>query len=671
MIAGVAYQRIIDALESHGNQTKAERAPGQARAMCPAHGVNSKTSLKVTGVDGQVLVHCFGGCTPDDVLASLNLHKADLYDSPKGKRYDYTDYQGTILRSVFRTPDKQFRQTGDKSSTVLYRLPEIVEAVADHRTVYLVEGEKDADTITAFGAVATTSPQGSDSWPKVDPSPLFGAKVIVVVDGDAPGEKFARAVKESLDGQVQSLTFVHAREGKDAADHLAAGHGLEDFDPFDLEDVPDPRRVRITWASDIEPEPVVWAWSDPEGRIPAGALVVAAGREGTGKSSFGIWMAAQITLGTLPGHYFGTPRKVFYVAVEDSWKHTLVPRLMTAGADLSKIGRFDVLTAEGDEITLSLPLDNWMLERSMKAHNVALTVIDPLMSVIGERIDTHKEREVRSALDPIAKMADRTGSVILGIAHFNKGSSTDAASLITGSGAFKNVPRAVFGFARDETEDSTERIMTQVKNSLGRDDLPSLSYKIESAEVETKSGIAITGKFIWTGESDRSVQDVLRASRVGAEDDAEDRNACQTFVTEYIKNSGLGGEAPANDIIKAGRVAGFSEMDVKNARKRSRDPKIETRKSGFNRGWVWAIANDKTNTVAEGDDPEGVAEGVKGVRDQRVTPTTPSVTPTPDKPNNPDLFGEPRWPKCACGNDIYSGNPECGKCTTQRAKAAS
>jgi RecA-family ATPase len=239
---------------------------------------------------------------------------------------------------------------------------------------------------------------------------------------------------------------------------------------------------------------------------------VAAGREGTGKSSFGIWLAAQITRGLLPGSFYGSPRRVFYVAVEDSWKYTLVPRLLAAGADLDRIGRFGVVSEVGDELTLSLPSDNSRLEAEMTRHGVALVVIDPLMSVIGAKIDTHRERDVRTALDPLAKLADRTGSVVLGIAHFNKGGGTDAASLITGSGAFKNVPRSVFGFARDEADDDGGRVMSQVKNSLGRDDLPSLSYLIESAEVETKKGVATTGRFVFTGESERSVAEVLRES---------------------------------------------------------------------------------------------------------------------------------------------------------------
>jgi hypothetical protein len=54
-----------------------------------------------------------------------------------------------------------------------------------------------------------------------------------------------------------------------------------------------------------------------------------------------------------------------------------------------------------------------------------LVVIDPLMSVMGESIDTPRTREVRFVPDPLARMADRIGSVILGIAHVNKATGTE------------------------------------------------------------------------------------------------------------------------------------------------------------------------------------------------------------------------------------------------------
>jgi hypothetical protein len=68
------------------------------------------------------------------------------------------------------------------------------------------------------------------------------------------------------------------------------------------------RRIQITWANTIPAEPVRWGWiHQGEGRMPLGSLSVAAGREGCGKSQFGIWLVARITTGTLPGLLEGYP----------------------------------------------------------------------------------------------------------------------------------------------------------------------------------------------------------------------------------------------------------------------------------------------------------------------------------------------------------------------------
>jgi hypothetical protein len=54
---------------------------------------------------------------------------------------------------------------------------------------------------------------------------------------------------------------------------------------------PPARKLVLTCAADIEPEPVRWVYTDGDaGRIPGGALGLAAGREGTGKSSYAVWL---------------------------------------------------------------------------------------------------------------------------------------------------------------------------------------------------------------------------------------------------------------------------------------------------------------------------------------------------------------------------------------------
>ncbi len=385
------------------------------------------------------------------------------------------------------------------------------------------------------------------------------------------------------------------------------------------------RQGRVTWACTIDPEPVVWVWGDgAEGRIPSGSLSLAAGREGTGKSSFGLWLAAQVTGGTLPGHWYGRPRSVLYVAVEDSWKYTLVPRLIAAGADRSLVGRFDVVTEHGDEVTLSLPGDNRLLEAEIRRHRVALVVIDPLMSVIGEKLDTHRTREVRVALDPLAKLADRTGAVVLGIAHFNKASGTDAAALLSGSHAFRDVPRTIFGFARDDQDDTGGRIMSQVKNSLGRDDLPSLSYRIESADIDTPNGTANTGRFVFLGESERSVADVLRDSRTNSAGDPDERRDAAGWIDDYLSEAG--GSAPAREVLAAGRAAGFTDQTMKNARSKVAD----SERRGFGKGsamqWVLRIGTDHRSLGTTPTSPSTYVPMGVPMEPERATPTSPDPT---------------------------------------------
>lgn len=353
------------------------------------------------------------------------------------------------------------------------------------------------------------------------------------------------------------------------------------------------KRARLTPASEIVGKVVQWLWA---ARLPVGSLAVTAGREATGKTSFGIWVAAQLSRGLLEGARSGKPSNVFILSVEDSWEYTLRPRLQAAGADLDRIFRFDVITEVGNEVTLSLPADMRLLEDKILEYDAALVFIDPLLSFVSTKLDSHKNHEVRQALDPLAGLADRTGTSVVGNAHFNKSASTDVSSLIVGSGAFKDVPRAIFGFACDM--ETGERVMTQTKNSLGRlDDLPSLEYRLESTAVEVADGITDVGRLVWMGEAERSASQVLRENHRGPGEDDDAQDVLASFLKRWLTDQG--GIAPA----KAGHKAitdTFGEV-ASSKIKRARDKAgIESEKAeGFQSGWLWTLSIDSAKDAID------------------------------------------------------------------------
>ena len=239
----MTYDELCDRLEG-------VRPSGSGHvAKCPAHEDGTASlSLAPGEDDDKVLLHCHAGCSFDEVMQALGGGKQD----PEAV-YSYTDEDGNELYQAVRFPGKKFRYRhfdpfapstdGEawvwkmpEGRRVLYRLPEVDKAVKDGTTVYVVEGEKDVESLRAIGKAATTNPMGSGAWRPEYADSLTGAKtVIIVADKDEAGRKLARTVYESLKDRVENLWVVEAKEGKDATDHLEAGHQPSDFVQVNVE----------------------------------------------------------------------------------------------------------------------------------------------------------------------------------------------------------------------------------------------------------------------------------------------------------------------------------------------------------------------------------------------------------------------------------------------------
>ncbi|MDP9026437.1 MAG: AAA family ATPase [Actinomycetota bacterium] len=350
------------------------------------------------------------------------------------------------------------------------------------------------------------------------------------------------------------------------------------------------RTYRLTAANTITPKAPSWLWAE---KMPVGCLGIAAGRGGEGKSSFALWMAALLSLGLLPGAHYGTPRDTIIVGGEDSWAHIMVPRLIAAGADLSRIHRLDILTESGTETSPRLPIDINNLEAAIRYARAALVVIDPLISTISG--DSYKAAETRQSLEPLVRVIEATGCAALGILHFSKAAQIHAGNAINGSTAFRDLARSVFLFARDQETDV--RVMSQDKNSYARDDGPSLEYTLVSTAVPVEGGVADVGRFEWLGESDQSVRDIM----LGAEGDEDDRSEAERWLMHKLED--LGGSGPAKDILRDARRDGFPDRTMQRARKRIAD----SSKSGFGGAWVWTLNHKDAAKAPKMPPPQGQA----------------------------------------------------------------
>lgn len=230
-----AYERVIRALRERGSRIVEQRGRRASIAQCPAHDDNSP-SLGVTDRGDRALIVCrSNGCKARDIVDALGLTLGDLFNEPptysKPIRYVYDD--GRVAKRWYGDGKKKIAQENTEGEPTLYHLAQL-QAAPLHREVYLVEGEEDVHTLEANGVIATTAPQGAPSFHKVDVSPLAGRTVVCVVDRDGPGDGWAAQVRAKLDPIVApGSRFVRAKVGHDTSDHFAAGHHVDDFEPYE------------------------------------------------------------------------------------------------------------------------------------------------------------------------------------------------------------------------------------------------------------------------------------------------------------------------------------------------------------------------------------------------------------------------------------------------------
>ncbi|HUU23469.1 MAG TPA: hypothetical protein VM389_13135 [Phycisphaerae bacterium] len=239
------YAKILSKLKG------LKKAQDGWQTLCPAHeDTNASLSVRI-GEEGRLLLKCHAGCTTEAVVAALGVSMSDLFppgsskpaadqEGPRRKivkTYDYQDVDGNLVFQVVRFEPKGFSQrrpdpnpespgkwlwnlTGVQA--LPYLMPRLHKTPRDHH-VWIVEGEKDADRMTAAGLVATTNPGGAGKWRPAYNEVFRDRPVVVVADNDEPGRKHAADVAAHLRPVAKSVVVLDlpVPEHGDVSDYLA------------------------------------------------------------------------------------------------------------------------------------------------------------------------------------------------------------------------------------------------------------------------------------------------------------------------------------------------------------------------------------------------------------------------------------------------------------------
>lgn len=153
------------------------------------------------------------------------------------------------------------------------------------------------------------------------------------------------------------------------------------------------------------------------------------------------------------------PGRVTFLAAEDDWERTTLPRLLKAGADIDRFNTMDRFRALDEQNMLAL-------RRNIEECRPDLLVVDTLATFMGGDRDMHRQNDVQAFLADLVFAAKDTGTAILAVGHMNKQSGEHPLYRINGSIGFAAGVRSIFYFGKDP-DDPSRRAMAHGKTNVG------------------------------------------------------------------------------------------------------------------------------------------------------------------------------------------------------------
>lgn len=407
-------------------------------------------------------------------------------------------------------------------------------------------------------------------------------KIIIAADDDYltegnPGLTKARAAAQAVAGLVAVPDFGSDRPGK-ATDfndlHQIAGPdavkrcidaaaAVEVLDTVEagagnLSERTRSTAVVLTCGSDLTPEPVQWLWPD---WLALGKFHLLAGAPGQGKTTIAMGMAATVTVGgRWPDGSRCAMGNVLIWSGEDDYTDTLLPRLIAAGADKSRVFFVDGTRVGGVVRPFDPSVDTRTLQEAIqKIGSVRLIIIDPVSTAVAG--DSHKNTEVRRGLQPLVDLATAINAALLGITHLSKGGQgSDPAQRVIGSIAFTAVARVVLVAAKVNSEDGEDRrILARGKSNIGPDNG---GFEYHLVQVQALPGIDAS-RIEW-GQAVQGTARELLTDPEGQDGNGEDKSAVDA-AADFVRQVLADGQTPAKTVKEDATDAGVSWASVRRA----------------------------------------------------------------------------------------------------------
>ena len=471
----------------------------------------------------------------------------------------YPDGNKRVRWSLFDTQTGSYLTSGGLSGqkAPLYNADMLHK---NESTVFITEGEKDADLLVKWGFIATTVPNGAgfSNWIDLYDDGLQNRDVVIITDNDDSGRKYGETVAKNAHKIAKSVKIVPSEkiydkcpEKGDISD-ISATIGEEKARILLNETVGQAplyqveselhkivyTPIRLT---DVQPEKREFLWNP---YIPIGEITVVFAAGGTGKSFATVGISADITAGrTLPRYNEEqgriTPEKVLFISAEDT-AGIIRSRMqkICGNTDNCILIKTPMNRQELEEDSFLLPQGKDDKPRIEAFANLLteikpkLVIIDPWSVYLGDDKNMNKANDVRAVTTVLTTLAKEFNCAMLIVAHVNKMPQMENANnAVSGSTALIDSARSALCI-RSLSADSDRRVIIHTKANYSKKG-KSVCYRI------IDEGDGETARFQWDGFSDLTEDDLTSSARTGKKlldiaDEKEDEAENTQIIIDVI-----------------------------------------------------------------------------------------------------------------------------------------